>query len=148
VQNSKTGYLTLTTPISGKIFLRQGGTCYGKLMYQIRSLWVHALRSCEWRCNRNYVSIFYRFRDKAGYLSKVADFDHPTCIRRPRWGWPRSNFAEIFGTRKLESLGYRVVLFCVILRLAVLVELRFVTDTDRRKDTGQWLVPRMHSIAR
>ena len=25
--------------------------------------------------NRNYVSIFYRFR--AGYLSKVADFDPP-----------------------------------------------------------------------
>ena len=38
VQNSKTGYLTLTTPLSGKIFLRQGGTCYVKLMYQIRSL--------------------------------------------------------------------------------------------------------------
>jgi len=36
--------------------------------------------------NRNYVSIFYRFRDIAGYLSKVADFDHPTCIRRPRRG--------------------------------------------------------------
>ena len=27
VWNSKTGYLTLTTPLSGKIFLRQGGTC-------------------------------------------------------------------------------------------------------------------------
>ena len=27
--------------------------------------------------NRNYVSIFYRFRDIAGYLSKVADFDPP-----------------------------------------------------------------------
>ena len=24
--------------ISGKNFFRQGGTCYGKLMYQIRSL--------------------------------------------------------------------------------------------------------------
>ena len=35
---------------------------------------------------------------------------------------------------------------CVILRLAVLVELRLVTD--RRTDTGPWLVPRMHSIAR
>jgi len=32
----------------------------------------------------------------------------------------------------------------VILRLAVLVELRIVTDTD----TGLRLVPRMHSIAR
>jgi len=38
VQNSKTGYLTLTTPLSEKIFLRQGGTCYDKLMYQIPSL--------------------------------------------------------------------------------------------------------------
>ena len=30
------------------------------------------------RLYRNYVSIFYRFRDIAGYLSKVADFDRPT----------------------------------------------------------------------
>jgi len=36
--------------------------------------------------NRNYVSIFYRFQEIDGYLSKVADFDHPTCIRRPRRG--------------------------------------------------------------
>ena len=28
VQNSKTGYLTLTTTLSGKILFRQGGTCY------------------------------------------------------------------------------------------------------------------------
>jgi len=27
--------------------------------------------------NRKYVSILYRFRDKAGYSSKVADFDPP-----------------------------------------------------------------------
>jgi len=128
-------------PFQGRFFLRQGGTCYGKLMYQIRSLWVHPLRSYEWWCNmqkmgwlgalkvmgnatirysaydflfdfnRNYVSILYRFRDVAGCLSKVTDFDHPTCIRRPRQGWPRSNFTEIFGIRKLESLGYRLVLF-------------------------------------
>ena len=32
------------------------------------------------------VSIFYRFQGIAGYLSKVADFDNPTCIRRPRRG--------------------------------------------------------------
>ena len=35
VQNSKTGHLTLTAPLSGKIFYQQGGTCYGKSMYQI-----------------------------------------------------------------------------------------------------------------
>jgi len=37
VQNSKTGYLTLTMPLLGKIFLWQGGACIGKSMYQIRS---------------------------------------------------------------------------------------------------------------
>ena len=38
---------------------------------------------------------------------------------------------------------------CVILRLAVLIELRLVTDrqTDRQTNTGPWLVARMHSIA-
>ena len=36
---------------------------------------------------------------------------NPTCIRRPRRGCARSNFAEIFGVRKLEFLDYRVVLF-------------------------------------
>ena len=34
----------------------------------------------------------------------------PTCIWHPRRGWPRSNFDEIFGFRKLESLGYGVAL--------------------------------------
>jgi len=40
----------------------------------------------------------------------------------------------------------------VIIRFAVLVEHRLVTDrqtqTDRQTGTGPWLVPRMHSIAR
>jgi len=43
---------------------------------------------------------------KAGYLSKVTDFDPPHLHLAPP-----SNFADIFGVRKLESLGYRVVLF-------------------------------------
>ena len=96
--------------------------------------------------NRNCVSIFYRFRDIAGYLSKVANFTYPTCIWRLRRGLPRSNFAEIFGVRKLESLGYPVVFFCMIPHLAVLVEHRLVTD--RQTDTGPASIPRMHSIAR
>jgi len=56
--------------------------------------------------NRNHSSILYRFRYIAGYLSTVADFDPPHLHSAPR-----SNFAEIFGIRKLESLDYRVVLF-------------------------------------
>ena len=60
-----------------------------------------------------YVSLFYRFLDMAGYLSKVADFGPPQILLLllPRREWPPSNFAEIFGIRKLASLGYRVVLF-------------------------------------
>jgi len=55
--------------------------------------------------NKNYVSIFCRFRDIAGYLSKVADFDPPHLNLAP------SNFAEIFGVRQRDSVGYREVLF-------------------------------------
>ena len=51
---------------------------------------------------------------------------------------------------RVPGLSWSVV--CVILRLAVLVELRLVSDTDRQTDTdtdtGPWLAPRMHSIAR
>ena len=76
---------------------------------------------------------------------------HPTCIWRPRRGWLRSNFADIFGIRKLVP-GLSCGVVYVILRLA-----RFSrtptcdrqTDkrTDRRTDIGPWLVPRIHSIA-
>jgi len=60
---------------------------------------------------------------------------HPTCIWRPHRGWTRSNIVKIFGIRKLESLGYCVGgVVCVILRWAVLVKLRLVTD--RQTDTG------------
>ena len=66
-----------------------------------------------------------------------------TCIRRPRRGWPPSNFAEILGIRKLESLGYRVVLFvcdptfCRFSRTPACD-----TDRHRQTDTGPWLVYR------
>ena len=33
--------------------------------------------------NRNHASILYRFRDKAGYSSKVADFDPPHLHSAP-----------------------------------------------------------------
>jgi len=53
--------------------------------------------------------------------------------------------------QKTRIPGLSCGVVCVILRLAVLVELRLVTDrqtqTQRDTDTGPWLVPRMHSIA-
>jgi len=36
--------------------------------------------------NRNYVSILYRFRDIAGYLSKVAEIDPPHLHLAPSYG--------------------------------------------------------------
>ena len=55
---------------------------------------------------------------------------YPTCIWCFRWGWPRLSFAETFGSRKLY-IGYYGLscgVVCVILRLAVSVEHRLVTD--------------------
>ena len=45
------------------------------------------------------------------------------------------SLAEIFAVRNVESLGYRAALFGVILRFAVSVEHRLVTDgwTDTRR---------------
>jgi len=79
------------------------------------------------------VSIFYRFRDIASYLSKVTDFDHPTCIRHPR----RGTLVEFRGDlwhQKTRLPGVLCGVVCVILRFAVLVEHRLVTDTDRETD--------------
>ena len=74
------------------------------------------------------MSILYRFRDKAGYLSKVSDFDHPTCIRRPRR--VDVEFRGDLWRQKTILRGLSCGVVCVILRLAVLVEHRLVTDTD------------------
>jgi len=61
-------------------------------------------------------------------------------------------FREVLWLQKKRVPGLSCGVVSVILRLAVLVELRLVTDTDTdtdgQTDTGLWLVPRMHSIAR
>jgi len=45
------------------------------------------------------------------YLSKVVNFNLPHLHLALPFGVIHLRFAEIFGTRKLESLGYRVALF-------------------------------------
>jgi len=88
----------------------------------------------------------YRFRDIASYLSKVADFDPPRLHLAPQQGVIPVEFRRDLWHKKTRVPGIPCGVVCVILRLAVLVEHRLVTD--RQTDTGPWLVPRMHSIAR
>ena len=100
--------------------------------------------------NRNHASILYRFRDIAGYLSKVADFDPPHLHLAPPQVMTPVEFRGDLWYQKTGVPGLLCGVVCVILRLAVLVEHRLVKDgrTDRQTDTGPWLVPRMYSIAR
>jgi len=88
----------------------------------------------------------YRFRDIASYLSKVADFDPPHLYLAPPQGVTPVEFrGDLWHPKTRVPDGVSCGVVCVILRLAVLVEHRLVTDrqTDGRTDTGPW-----HSIAR
>ena len=99
--------------------------------------------------DRKCASVLYRFRDIASYLSKVTDFNPPTCICRPQ---TPVEFRRDLCLQKTRVPALSCGVVSVIPRLAVLVEHRLVTDgqTDGRTDgrTDTWLVPRMHSIAR
>ena len=73
------------------------------------------------------MSIFRRFRDIAGYLSKVSDFDLHLAL--PYGVTPVEFRGDVWHqklTPRVPGLSCGVV--CVILHLAVLVELRLVTD--------------------
>ena len=83
------------------------------------------------------------FRDITGYLSKVADFDPPHLHLMPP-----VEFRGDLCHQKARVPGVSCGVVCVILRLAVLVELRLVTDRQTQTQTDTWLVPRMRSIAR
>ena len=77
------------------------------------------------------MSIFYHFRDIAGYLSKVADFDPPHLHLAPSLGVTPVEFRGDLWHQKTRLPGVSCI--CVILRFAVLVEHRLVMDgrTDR-----------------
>jgi len=78
----------------------------------------------------------YRFRDIASYLSKVADFDPPHLYLAPPQGVIPVEFRGDLWQPKIRVTGLSCDVACVILRLAVLVGLRLVTDrrTDGRTD--------------
>ena len=72
----------------------------------------------------------------ASYLSKVADFDPPHLYLAPPQGVTPVEFRGDLGHPKTRVPGLLCGDVCVILRLAVLVELRLVMDrwTDRQTD--------------
>ena len=74
------------------------------------------------------MSIFYRFRDIAEYLSKFADFDPPHLHLAPPEGVTPVEFRGDLWLQKTRVPGVSCGVVCVILRLAVLVEHRLVTD--------------------
>ena len=78
------------------------------------------------------------FRNKPVICRKSPILTHPTSIWRPRRWWSLSNFAEISGFRKLESLGYR----------KALCDPTFSRFSRTPTDTGPWLVPRIISFSR
>jgi len=92
----------------------------------------------------------------ASYLSKVNDFDPPHLHLAPPQRVTPVEFRGDLWRQKTRVPGLSCGVVCVILRLAVLVEHRHVTDrqtdrrTDRRTDRQRAMasIPRMHSIAR
>jgi len=78
----------------------------------------------------------YRFRDIAGYLSKVDDFDPPHLHLAPPEGVTPVEFRGDLWHSKTRVPGLSCGVVCVILRFAVLVEHRLVTErqTDGQTD--------------
>ena len=73
----------------------------------------------------------------ASILSKVADFDPPHLHLAPPQGVIPVEFRGDLWHQKTRLPGISCGVVCVILRLAVLLELRLVTDTDRLTQTDR-----------
>jgi len=80
--------------------------------------------------NRNHASILYCFRDIASYLLKVVNFDPdpPHQHLAPPQGVIPVEFHVDLWLQKTRVPGLSCGVVCVILCLAVLVELRLVMD--------------------
>ena len=77
----------------------------------------------------------HRFLDTARYLSKFADFTLPHLHLAPLLGVTPVQFRTDFWHQKTRVPGLSCGVVCVFLCLAILVEHRLVTDTDRQTQT-------------
>ena len=77
-----------------------------------------------------------RFSDTAGYWPQIVDFNLITCTLCPCWGDLDLNFNKIFGVRKYSPSAILRQCFRDLC-LAVLVELRIVTDTQTEGETDR-----------
>ena len=81
----------------------------------------------------------YCFRDTASYLSKFANFDLPHLHLAPPLGVTRFEFQKDFPQQNTSVPGLSCDIICIILRLAVLVELRLVTS-QTPQSTGRMAI--------
>ena len=70
-------------------------------------------------------------------MSKVADFDPPHLHSAPPLGVTAVEFRGDLWRKKTRVPGLSCGVVCVSVRLAVLVELRLVTDTDTDRQTDR-----------
>jgi len=76
-------------------------------------------------------------RSIAGYWSKVADFDPPRLHSAPSYWVTPVEFRGDLWRQKTSVPGVSCGVVYVILRFAVLVEHRLVTDTDTYRQTDR-----------
>ena len=93
--------------------------------------------------NRNYTSILYRFRVIARFSSKVANFNPPHLHLSPPYGVIPFEFLHDLWHQKTRVMGLSCGVVCVILRLAVLIQYRSVTD--RHTDTQTYTQTDRHT---
>ena len=81
----------------------------------------------------NCVPIMHCFRDIARSLSKNRRFEPTPSLLGAPLELPRWNFAHTFGNGKLESMGYRMMLFTLAFSAFGIV-LAYDRRTDRQTD--------------
>ena len=78
----------------------------------------------------NHRPILHRFRDKRRFLSNIANFSYPPCIKRPRWRGSPWNLVSAQGSQKTRMMGLSDGRKSFPIGLAVLIQYRSVTATQ------------------